>query len=723
VLEVTAQHHPMYVGLAANFEGPAATREKKHQLAQEIVEEAGQYGVEPGQIFVDMNVFPLGSESDPDMNFALESLEAIPLIKSIHPDLKTICGVGNLSNGLGKKPYMRKVLTSVWLDEGRKRGLDAAIVNPNHYVFVEDLDKKDYDLALRAILERDMEAFEELEEIAERKSGIVSQKRDSYDDLSAEEGICEKVFDGHKRRAEGSVTVDGHEYPYLDTIVEQAAEVIERHEPLTFINDYLMATMQRLGDGFGRGEISLPHLLKSADVMKQVMSFLESYMKVKSGLDMHSEIQYKGTIVLGTVYQDVHSIGKDLAKTLFENYGYRVIDMGVMTPLQGYIDAAKEHNADAIGMSALLVQTSNHMITVSRMLEEQGMADTCVLVGGAPVSDRHAAYVAMAGRDDPAAMRKNVFYCATAMDGVNVMNELLSAKDPGSVLEKNFVKLKKRYERAVRRAAEDKVLLETLDLRTIAFNQYHLPENPWFSSEKIELSVEDFIPYINRSSLYSLNWRFGGRTKRSAQGMTDEKLDAMFDEWVQRIKETGWLKPQGLFGVYPCYSEGNDVVVLDVEDHDRELFRFDFTTVIGSGSEDTVNGAHYYRRRDSQTLDAIGIQISSAGPSIDDQLSAFKTSGDTESALYLQGFSDRLAEDMAEYMHVELRKRLSVDKRDGTRWSPGYPGMQNMDNNRLIHELLGARKILGVKITEAGEFHPTGCTAAVISFHPDARYS
>ncbi|MFP6597838.1 MAG: vitamin B12 dependent-methionine synthase activation domain-containing protein, partial [Candidatus Hydrogenedentota bacterium] len=464
-------------------------------------------------------------------------------------------------------------------------------------------------------------------------------------------------------------------------------------------------------------------LLKSADVMKQVMGFLEEYMKVKSGADLHSEIQYKGTIVLGTVYQDVHSIGKDLAKTLFENYGYRVIDMGVMTPLQGYIDAAKEHSADAIGMSALLVQTSNHMITVSRMLEEQGMGDTCVLVGGAPVSDRHAAYVAMAGRDDVAAMRKNVFYCATAMDGVNVMNDLLSSDDANSVFENNFQKLTKRYERAEKRSQEDKVLLETLPTREISFDAYTLPDGPWCSTEKLEISVSDFSPYINRRNLFSLNWRYGGKSKRESQGISDDSLTVLFGEWVEMVTAKKWLQPQGLFAVHPCYSEGGEVVVLDVEDHNRELFRFDFTTVIGSGKEDTVNGAHYYRPKDSGVLDAIGIQISSAGADITAQLEVFKESGDSESALFLQGLSDRLAEDVAAYMHDELRKRLSVDEKDGTRWSPGYPGMRNMVNNQRIYDLLGARERLGVEITDAGEFFPTGCTAAVISFHPAARYS
>ena len=723
VIEATGQHNPMYVALAADGKGPAPTREKKYELAQRIVDEAAKFGVHPGQLFIDMNVFPLGAESIEGMNFALESLEAIPLIKAIHPDIKTICGVGNLTNGLAKKPYMRKVLTSVWLDEGRKRGLDAAIVNPNHYVFVENIDKHDYELALKAILERDMDAFEELEDIAERKKGNIVVKRTTYDDLGTEDAICTKVFDGYKDRVAGTIEVDGHEYAYIDNIVIQAAEVMDRHEPLVFINDFLMATMQKLGDGFGRGEVSLPHLLKSADVMKQVMSFLEEYMKVQSGADLHAEIQYKGTIVLGTVYQDVHSIGKDLAKTLFENYGYRVIDMGVMTPLQGYIDAAVEHNADAIGMSALLVQTSNHMITVSRMLEEQNLSHIHVLVGGAPVSDRHAAYVAMAGRDDLVSMRKNVFYCATAMDGVNVMNEILASGDSNHVFDKNQDRLKRRYERAERRAKEDAELLETLPIREIAFDNYVLPESPWFAPEKIEMSVADFVPYIDQRNLFSLNWRYGGKSKQKKQGVTVDLLEAQFSEWVTRVTEEGWLRPQGMMAVYPCYRDGDDVVVLDVNDHAKVLCRFDFTTVIGSGKEDIVNGAHYFRSQDSGQLDAIGVQISSAGPDIEAQLEVFKNERDTESALFLQGLSDRLAEDMASYLHAQLRDRLGLAKKAGTRWSPGYPGLVNMKNNQRIYDLLDAGTQLGVQITEIGEFHPTGCTAAVAAFHPDARYS
>ncbi len=721
VLAATKDHHPMYIGLAAGPKGPGATREEKAELARQIVERAAVHGVTPDQILIDMNVFPVGAESDETTNFAVESLEAIPLIKAIHPELRTVCGVGNLTNGLARKPYMRKVLTSVWIDEARKRGLDAAIINPNHYVFVEDLDAQDYQLALRIILERDMDAFADLEQIAERKSGITIERRTTYDDLSIEDAICEKIKDGYKQREHGTVHVDGRDYRYADRIVEQVAEIIKTHEPLDFINEYLMRAMNELGDGFARGEVSLPHLLKSADVMKQVMGFLEEYMRVMTGADIHEEIAYKGVIVIGTVYQDVHSIGKDLAKTLFENYGYRVIDLGVMTPLQSYLDAAKEHNADAIGMSALLVQTSNHMITVSKMMEEQDLAHLPVLIGGAPVSDRHAAYVAMAGREDTEAIRDNVFYCPTAMDGVNVMNTLVRGGD--ELRATNRTKLVRQYEKAVRRAEEDDELRTTLPRREVSFEQHNPPERPWLPYDTVKLSLREFAPHIDKRTLYALNWKFGGTRARERHGETTEGLEALFEDWIEHADANKWIQPMGACALLPCASEGDEVVVYDPEDLSKEVCRFRFDVVIGSGRKDLVSGAQYFRPAGGDAPDVIGLQLTTSGPQVDHHIARFREDGDSESCLYLQGLSDRIAEDMADYMHARLRERIGVGPKCGTRWSPGYPAITDTSYNRVLLDLLHATDLIGVRITDAGEFSPTGSTGALVSFHPDARYT
>jgi len=722
--KATAHHCPMYIGLCADGEGPGATREKKAAIAQRMVEEAGKYGVNPDQIMVDMNVFPVGSESEEGMNFALESLEAIPLIKAIHPDLMTTCGVGNLTNGLASKPYMRTVLTSVWLDEARKRGLDAAIINPNHYLPVDSFDKDDYELARRIILERDMDAYDTLEEIAVAKTGAKAQKRSTYDDLDDETAICEKVKDGKKDRGEGVVEFRGLTYEYKDKIVPQVARVLERHEPLEFVNKYLMTAMNELGDAFGRGDVSLPHVLKSADVMKHVMGFIEAYIKHSSGGDMHAEIEYKGTIVIGTVYQDVHSIGKDLAKTLLENYGYRVIDLGVMVQLQDYLDAAKEHKADAIGMSALLVQTSNHMITVSKMMADQNLAEIPILIGGAPVSDRHAAYVAMAGEEDVERMRPNVFYCSTAMDGVNAMNRWTGDDDRVALLEKNRVKLLDQFEKATKKAAKDTELLATLPRREISFDGHPVPQDAWMPPTRIAMSVAELAPQLDRRTLYALNWKFGGTKKREKTGYTNETLDALFDEWVAKCTENGWLQPQGVCGIFPCQSDGDDeVIVYDPADLSKEIARFTLDVVIGSGRKDIISGAQYFRTKESGEFDAIGLQIATCGQQVDDQLEKFRAEHDSESQLFLQGMSDRCAEDLAEHLHNLMRQRLGYANGQGTRWSPGYPAISNTDFNRPILDQLRGEETIGVRLTDAGEFFPTGSTAAIVCFHPDARYT
>ncbi|MFO7975684.1 MAG: homocysteine S-methyltransferase family protein, partial [Candidatus Hydrogenedentota bacterium] len=682
ILKATAAHHPMYIALATGPKGPGATGQQKVALAKQLVECAAQHGVTPDQLLLDMNVFPIGSESEEGMNFALESLEAIAGIKAIDEDLFTTCGVGNLTNGLAAKPYMRKVLTSVWLDEARKRGLDAAIVNPNHYVFVQDLDPADYKLGLRVILEHDMDAFEALEDIADRRKGVEVTRRSSYDELSPEEAICAKIKDGYKQRSEGVVELDGNEFSYNDRIVLQTAEAMQRHDPLEFINTHLMKAMNDLGDGFARGEVSLPHLLKSADVMKQVMGFLEAYMKRSAGMDVHDKVEYKGTIVLGTVHQDVHSIGKDLAKTLFENYGYRVIDLGVMTPLQAYIDAAKEHKVTAIGMSALLVQTSNHMIAVSRMMAEQGLGDLPILLGGAPVNWRHAAYVAMAGQDDAAKIRPNVFYCPTAMDGVNVMNKWVSTREQASILEPNREKLLSNLERAKQTRDRDAQLLRELPPRIISFEKYRVPDSPWFRSETLHYSLRQLAPYLDTKTLFALNWKFGGTTSRQKRGETPEKLNTLFEEWINKADKAQWVRPQGVYGIYPCQSEGDEVIVYDPEHIDAELCRFGFTRVLGARRKDTICAAQYFYPRESGKMDAIGVQLTTSGAQVEAQIADFKAQGDSEAALYLQGLSDRVAEDMADRVHALLRDRFGAAPDRGIRWSPGYPAMADSHYNK-----------------------------------------
>ncbi len=720
VMEITKEHGPVYVALTTDITGPAVTAEKKVELARKIVEKAGKkHGVRPDQLFIDINAFPIGAESTDDLNFSLESLNAIAEIKKIHPDLKTIIGVGNLTNGLAKKPYMRKVLTSIFLDEGRKRGLDSAIVNPNHYVPVDSLPKDDYELGKKVILERDLDAFAELEEIALKKKGDVVAKKVIYDDLDPITAICTKIKQGYKEREPGKIGFRSHQYSFDDKIVLQTVDIIENMAPLALINEHLMPAMEELGSDFAAGTVSLPHLLKSADVMKQVMGFLERYLKISTGGDASEATGSKGTIVLGTVYQDVHSIGKDLTKTLMENYGYKVIDLGVQVPVNDFIEAAKKHNAIAIGMSALLVQTSNHMITVSALLEEEKLQHLPILVGGAPVNKRHASFVALAGREDETSMRSNVFYCRSGMDGVNILNQLHEGNNLEALFEKNLKELKSAYQSGLRLDKERENLLATLPRRQVDFsNKYSLTDGLG-KIEKIKIPVQEFTPHINHKLLFSLNWKYGGSRSWEKKGITEEQLIQTMNEWIQKSSDNHWLFPQSVYTILPCIGFENKVTILDPES-DRELATLTFNDVIGKGKKDIFNVAQYYNPKQR---DIIGLQISTGGPDVREVIDEMKIN-DREGALLLQGLSDRLAEDMAEYTNQHI-DRLVYDSNDlsSKRYSPGYPAMTDISNNKTITDLLDGCQKLGIELTDGFEFNPTGTTAAVICFHPNADYN
>ena len=482
-----------------------------------------------------------------------------------------------------------------------------------------------------------------------------------------------------------------------------------------------MKTMRELGDAFGRGEVSLPNLLKGADVMRNVMGFLEWFMRMKSGALEGAALEYKGVVVLGTVYQDVHSIGKDLAKTLLENYGYRVIDLGVQVPLEHFIETAEKEKADAIGMSALLVQTSNHMITVARMLKEMAR-NFPILIGGAPVNRRHAGFVAMHGQADTDDILDNVFYCESGMDGVNAMNALQDKDNRDNLLEENREKLINEYRRAKGLQEVQDKLLETLPRRKVSFKRHEVTCNQ-FGVHRVEFKLGKLSPNLDEKSLFSLNWKFGKKSSWEKKGITSEYLKALKNEWIEKAEAHGWIKPRARFALLPAQSEGDEVIIWDPKDLKKEIARVHFTPCIGKGKKDQFSIAQYFQPVSSGRMDVIGLQIATSGSQVDPVIEEFKRKHDSESALYLQGLCDRIVEDLAEYIHNLLRVRIGLKKgKGGQRYSPGYPAIVDLINNRVLWEVLQAEDI-GVALTGSNEFDPPGTTAAVVCFHKEAGYS
>ncbi|MDO9514108.1 MAG: homocysteine S-methyltransferase family protein [Elusimicrobiota bacterium] len=690
VVSKTAFFNPVYIALSADNKGPAVAAAEKIRIAGEIIKRCDSYGVKADQLFIDINAFPIGSESDEKINFALESLNAIAGIKALSKGVRTIIGVSNLTNGLAKKPYMRKVLTSVFLDEAAKKGLDAAIVNPDHYTPAENIDKRDYELARRAILQKDMAAFAELENIADMKKGISKPQMPSYESLSPEDRVREKIIAAYRQRAE--VKIGGKFYG--DMIVSDAAAALSSPREKTigsleFINNYLMPAMAELGKRFSAGTISLPHLLRSADLMKQVMTWLEDHMK-----NENVAMQKKGTVVIGTVYQDVHCIGKDLIKTLLENYGYKVIDLGVQVPTAEFIQSAINEKAVAISASALLVQTSGHMITLAREMKKANL-DIALLIGGAPVNTALAAKAAEAGSLRAGELKRDVFYCPSAMDGVNVLERLFSGGKE-AMLAANLEKLK----RAMIPSANKSSRKEEGGALAKNSPRYHPPKIKPFRKTG-HTDINDLK--INFKNLKNLNWRMAKE---------DETVfKKLADKWIRRSKENNWIAPRGISAVFPCSAKGNKLFIYSIDEPDKKIAELSFPSSVENS---------WFLSVGSKQKDICGFQISTAGIEAEKAASDFMGSGDAESMLYIKGLADRVAEDYAEMLHEELNNIAGIDDKSSRRVSPGYPAIPDMENNKVIYDLLDGANI-GITINDAGLFKPESTTAAVVCFNPDSK--
>ncbi|HOL20038.1 MAG TPA: vitamin B12 dependent-methionine synthase activation domain-containing protein, partial [Candidatus Hydrogenedens sp.] len=337
---------------------------------------------------------------------------------------------------------------------------------------------------------------------------------------------------------------------------------------------------------------------------------------------------------------------------------------------------------------------------------------------------RHTAFVAMMGQEDIKNIRGDVFYCRTAMDGVNIMNQLTTSQETRDKLfQQNKEQLKQRYLQATRRLQEEEQKLQQLPRRVIKVPFPNYPEQPRFRSKVFRTTLSQFRQYIDKNTLFSLNWKFGGKTSQQKAGHSSKELEHLFNKWIEIAEKNHWLEPQGIYGLFPAKSDGDWLLVFNPQKPEELLGKIEFTVVIGAGEKDTVSGAQYFRPLEDTEWDVVGIQITTAGPNIEEGLKQFKKQGDNESCLFLQGLGDRIAEDTAEYIHQHLRDLLHIPQDQGRRWSPGYPGITNIQMNKEILIILGGGNPIGVNVLDSGQFIPTSTTAAIISFHPEAKYT
>src|SRR6202035_731262 len=484
------------------------------------------------------------------------------------------------------------------------------------------------------------------------------------------------------------------------------------------LNGVLLPAMKEVGDKFGAGELILPFVLQSAEVMKRAVAQLEKYLDKIEGYT-------KGTVVLATVFGDVHDIGKSLVNTILTNNGYTVVDLGKQVPIQTIVDAAQEHDATAIGLSALLVSTSKQMPACIEELHAKGL-EYPVLIGGAAIN-RAFSYRALypGGKDSEEPYAPGVFYCKDAFEGLSVMDQLIDEGAHGALLEKL-----RAGATAFRDKGEEPEQVLTFDddsVRSGVSTDQPIPTPPWWGVQEVPVDMDEVYSHLDTHVLFKLHW--GGK---GVKGEAWRKLlDEDFRPRLERMwAEQDYLHPRALLGFFPCYSQGNDIVVLDPDDRTTELTRFlcprqpkgdricladFFRPAAGPDGEPSREG------RPPAELDVIAVQAVTVGSEVTELMAKLETDGEFAEQLFVHGLGVQTAEGLAEWLHWKAREMLAIPPTQGRRYSWGYPAVPEQSEHLKVEKLLNLEQI-GMEISDGYAPIPEQSTLALVAHHPQAIY-
>ncbi|HEY4305788.1 MAG TPA: methionine synthase [Gemmatimonadaceae bacterium] len=699
VVPLAKKHGAALVALTIDPIGMAKTRERKLEVAKKIYDiVVGEYGMKAGDLIYDDLTFTLATGDAEWIDSAVETIEGIRLIKRELPGVFTSLGVSNVSFGLA--PHARAVLNSVFLHHCVEAGLDMAIVNPAHVQPYAEIPEDERALANDLVFNRRPDALQKFIEHYEGKKGDAEGAANAAEDptvtMSPEQKVHWMVV--HRKK-------DGIEAA-LD-----AAKV--RDEPVRVLNEVLLPAMKEVGDKFGAGELILPFVLQSAEVMKKAVKHLEQFLERAEGYT-------KGKVVLATVYGDVHDIGKSLVNTILSNNGYTVFDLGKQVPVNTIIEKALEVDADAIGLSALLVSTSKQMPLCVQELDRRGLKIP-VLIGGAAINrrfGRRAMFV-----DGDRAYDSGVFYCKDAFEGLETMDVLQDSnrRDP-------FV------EQLIADARNDKFLATNVGKDQSAGNaagqrsdvtaNNPVPSSPFFGTRALmDIPLDEVFALLDLDELYRLQWG-----ARGSGPEFDATVKNEFEPTLARLKESakknGWLKPRASYGFFPVQTQGNDVVIYDPDDYakdgtTREISRFHFPRQEG---RERLCIADYFRSVESGDVDVVGFQIVTVGDDATEKFQELQNAGEYTEAFYVHGIAVETAEAVAEWLHRKLRHDLGVPAGQGKRYSWGYGACPDLEDHEHLFKILPAERDLGMQLTSAFQLIPEQSTAAIIVHHPQAKY-
>ncbi len=694
VIPMAKAHGAALIALTIDEVGMAKTGERKLEIAKRIKEIAcDEHGLAPEALIFDALTFTLTTGDDEWKPSAVATIEGIRAIKEGLPGVKTSLGVSNVSFGVGQPA--RAVLNSVFLHHCVDAGLDLAMVNPNHITPYGEISEKERELADDLVFNRREDALEKFIEHFESKGPEEAEEAgDPTADMEPEEALHWHILRRKK---------DGVE-DWIDKSVEKIGAV-------PTLNQVLLPAMKEVGDKFGAGELILPFVLQSAEVMKRAVAQLENYLERMEG---HT----KGKVVIATVFGDVHDIGKSLVNTILTNNGYTVVDLGKQVPIDTIIDAAVEHDADAIGLSALLVSTSKQMPACIQELHSRGH-EFPVLIGGAAINrDFGRRVLYPLGKESDEVYEPGVFYCKDAFAGLDTVDALVDDEARQALVSKIRDEAKQLREKP--EVVDDSPPTTDDSVRSAVRTDAEIPEPPFWGFQDVDVDLDEVYPYLDRHVLFKLHW--GGRGKKGEDWrriVEGHDGDEGFAPKLERMwAEQDYLEPKVRLGYFPCNSDGNDLVVFDPEDHDSEIERFTFPR---QPKHDRICLADFYRPIDSGERDVVALQGVTVGEEVTKRIQALEKDGEFAEQLFVHGLGVQAAEGLAEWNHARIRSELGVDAGQGRRYSWGYPACPDQSEHEKLWRLLKLDD-LGMTLSGGHAVEPEQSTVAIIAHHPQAVY-
>ncbi len=716
-------------------EGMGRTAEKKFQIAKRAYYGAIEYGIPPYEIFFDPLALPISTGIEEDRENGKATIEAMGRIRQELPECHILLGVSNISFGLN--PAARQVLNSVFLNEAMQVGMDGAIVSANKILPLAKIEPEYQQICRDLIYDNrrfdgDICVYDPLTKLTELFAGKTTKKDPSSNaNLPVEERLKQHIIDGERLGLEDALKQALQDYP-----------------PLDIINIFLLDGMKVVGELFGSGQMQLPFVLQSAQTMKAAVAFLEPFMEKKEG-----DNNAKGTFIIATVKGDVHDIGKNLVDIILTNNGYRVINLGIKQPVENIIEAYKEHKADCIAMSGLLVKSTAFMKENLEVFNEKGIT-VPVILGGAALTPKFV-------HDDCQKTYKGqVIYGKDAFSDLHFMDKLMPAKAGGQWDDsKGFLAEFAEAEKTPVVAEELKVNPDTIftdgsinqelviDTRRSEAVAVDIPRpTPPFWGTKIltaaEIPIEEVFWYLDLQALFVGQWQFRkpkSQSKPEYDQFLQEKVHPILTAWKEKIVKENLLNPTLIYGYFPCQSSGNSLLIYDPEsiqagekpENLQPIAIFEFPRQ-KSGRRLCI--ADFFAPQESGIIDVFPMQAVTVGEIATEYAKSLFDANEYTEYLYYHGMAVQTAEAMAEWTHTRIRRELGFAEFDpdnirdilqqryqGSRYSFGYPACPNIQDQYKQLDLLGCDRI-GMYMDESEQLYPEQSTTAIITYHPTAKY-